>query len=138
MPSKKLSFHDASVSELTLNLANLKATQTTYAKHISQPTLPRVFSDQKYIIKAGATPKLITSVKESNSLPTLDVPFNNLAIRPSKPSMIAAAIIAIIAISNLLLNANLIELKPMHTPTNVKMFGKITLALFSVTSLKFF
>ena len=93
-----------------------------------------MLSDQKYIIKAGATPKLITSVKESNSLPTLDVPFNNLAIRPSKPSMIAAAIIAIIAISNLLSNANLIELKPMHTPTNVKIFGKITLALFSVTS----
>ena len=29
IPSKKLSFHDGSSSELTLNLASLKATQTT-------------------------------------------------------------------------------------------------------------
>ena len=50
-------------------------------------------------MKVGATPKLITSVNESNSFPTLDVPFINLAIRPSNPSINAAKIIAIIAIS---------------------------------------
>ena len=48
-------------------------------------------------MNAGATPKLITSVKESNSLPTLEVPFINLAILPSNPSMTAATITAIIA-----------------------------------------
>ena len=62
---------------------------------MNQPILPISFNFQKYIIKAGATPKLITSVKESNSLPTLDVPFISLAIRPSKPSIIPAMIIAI-------------------------------------------
>jgi hypothetical protein len=49
----------------------------------------------------GATPKLIMSVKESNSFPTFDVPLINLAILPSKPSIKAANIIAIIANSNL-------------------------------------
>ena len=49
-------------------------------------------------MNAGATPKLITSVKESNSLPTLDVPFMILAIRPSRPSIMAAIIIATIGI----------------------------------------
>ena len=57
-------------------------------------------SFQKYIINAGATPKLIMSVKESNSFPTFEVPFINLAILPSKPSINAAKIIAIIANSN--------------------------------------
>ena len=32
-PSKKLSFHVSSSVEETLNLASLKATQTTYIKH---------------------------------------------------------------------------------------------------------
>ncbi len=41
-------------------------------------------------MNAGATPKLITSVNESNSFPTFDVALINLAILPSKPSMIAA------------------------------------------------
>ena len=71
---------------------------------------------------AGATPKLITSVKESNSLPTFDVPLINLAIRPSSPSIIAATRIAKIDISYLASNANLIELKPIQTPTRVKIF----------------
>ena len=94
MPSKKFPFHLGSSDELTLNLANLNATATTYIKHMNQPTLPSSFNFQKYIIKAGATPKLITSVKESNSLPTLEVPFINLAIHPSKPSIIPATIMA--------------------------------------------
>ena len=50
----------------------------------------RVFNFQKNIINAGATPKLIMSVKESNSFPTFEVPFINLAILPSKPSIKAA------------------------------------------------
>ena len=90
-------------------------------------------------MKAGATPKLIMSVRESNSFPTSEVPLINLAILPSNQSKTAAKIIAIIANSNLPSKANLIEVSPMHTPISVSMFGKITLALFlSLTILKFF
>ena len=74
MPSKKLSFQEVSPPDETLNRASLKATQITYIKDINQPNLPISDKTQKYIINAGATPKLITSVKESNSLPTLEVP----------------------------------------------------------------
>ncbi len=66
-------------------------------------------------MNAGATPKLIMSVKESSSLPTFDVPLINLAILPSNPSINAAKIIAIIANSNFSSSANLIEVKPMQT-----------------------
>ena len=101
--------------------------------------LPSSFNFQKYIIKAGATPKLIMSVKESNSFPTFDVPLINLAILPSSPSITAAIIIAIIANSYLPSKANLIEVRPIQTPISVSMLGKITLALlFSGTILKFF
>ena len=64
-------------------------------------------------MKAGATPKLIISVSESSSLPTFDVPLINLAILPSRPSIKAAKIIAIIANSNLPSKANLIDVKPV-------------------------
>ena len=91
------------------------------------------------MIKAGATPKLIISVNESSSLPTFEVPFINLAILPSNPSITAAKIIAIIANSNLPSNANLIEVKPIQTPIRVSILGKIILAFFlSVTTLKLF
>ena len=73
-----------------LNLASLKATQITYIKHNNHPNLPNVFNFQKYIINAGATPKLIISVSESSSFPTLEVPLINLAILPSSASKIAA------------------------------------------------
>ncbi len=86
----------------------------------------------------GATPKLITSVNESNSFPTLEVALINLAIRPSNPSIIAATIIASTDNSNLPSKANLIELKPIQTPTKVKIFGKMTLVFFVETILKFF
>ena len=51
------------------------------------------------------------SVKESNSFPTFEVPLINLAILPSRPSINAAKIIAIIAKSKLSVKANLIEVK---------------------------
>ncbi len=92
---------------------------------------------QKYIINAGATPKLITSVNESNSFPTLEVPFINLAILPSKPSIIAATITAIIDNSNLPSKANFIEVKPIQTPIRVKIFGKITLVFLFETNFIF-
>ena len=59
-------------------------------------------------MNAGATPKLIISVRESSSFPTLDVPLINLAILPSSPSIKAAKIIAIIANPNLSYKENLI------------------------------
>ena len=64
------------------------------------------------------------------SFPTFDVPLINLAILPSKPSIIAAKIIAIIANSNFPSSANLIELNPMQTPIKVSILGRITLAFF--------
>ena len=89
-------------------------------------------------MNAGATPKLITSVNESNSFPTFDVALINLAILQSKPSMIAAIKTAITDNSNLPSNANLIEVKPIHTPTKVIIFGKITLEFLFDTNLIFF
>ena len=112
-PSKKLSLHEGSWFEFMLNLAKRNATQITYTKQSNQPNLPRVLSFQKYIINAGATPKLIISVSESNSFPTLEVPLINLAILPSRPSIKAAKRIAIIASSNLPSRANRIEVKPI-------------------------
>ena len=100
-PSKKVSLQDGSPPVFTLKRANLNATQITYIKQTSHPNLPSSFNFQKYIIKAGATPKLIMSVKESNSFPTFEVPLINLAILPSNPSMTAAIIIAMIANSYL-------------------------------------
>ena len=138
MPSKKLSFQDGSALEVILNLASLKVTHTTYINDINHPILPRSFIIKKYIIKAGATPKLITSVNESNSLPTLEAPPINLAILPSNPSITPATIMAITAISNLPSNENLIDVKPIQTPTNVKIFGNNTLGFLGGTILKFF
>ena len=43
----------------------------------------------------------MTSVRESNSLPTLDVPLINLATLPSRVSRIAAKPIAIQPLNNL-------------------------------------
>ena len=52
--------------------------------------------------------------------------------------MIAAIKTAITDNSNLPSNANLIEVKPIHTPTNVIIFGKITLEFLFDTNLIFF
>ena len=67
------------------------------------------------------------SVNESNSFPTFDVPLINLAILPSKPSIKPATIIQMIANPNLSSNANFIEVRPIQTPTNVKILGRIVL-----------
>ena len=133
IPSKKLSFQDGSSSELILNLASLKATHTTYVKQTNHPNLSRYCKFQKYIIKAGATPKLITSPKESNSLPILDVPLINLAIRPSNASINPANNIAIIATVNFPSIANFIEVNPMQTPIKVIALGRIILVFLSDT-----
>ena len=89
-------------------------------------------------MKAGATPKLIASANESNSFPTNEVPFNNLATLPSKASKTAANKMAIIDNSNFASNANLIELNPIQTLINVNVLGKSILAFLSDTILKLF
>ena len=123
---------------VALRLASLRATQTTKIIVSNQPNLPKLFKDQKYIIKAGATPKLIKSANESNSFPTKEVPFNILATLPSNASKIAANIIAIIDSSNFSSKANLIELNPIQTFINVSALGKSILAFLSDTILKLF
>ena len=89
-------------------------------------------------MSAGATPKLITSPKESSSLPIFDVPLINRAILPSKASINPANNIAIIAVTNFPSIANLIEVKPIQTPIRVIALGKIALAFLSYTILKLF
>ena len=64
---------------------------------MAQPNLPYLFKSQKYKTKTGAIPKLTKSVNESSSLPNSDVPFINLAILPSSPSITPATITAITA-----------------------------------------
>ena len=73
---------------------------------------------------------LITSVNESSSLPTFDVPLINLATLPSKVSRIAANPTAIIAIVQFASNANFIELKPRQPPKIVNAFGKRDFGFF--------
>ena len=68
----------------------------------------------------------------------MEVPLINLAIRPSRPSITAAKMTAIIASSYFKSSANLIELSPIQTPIKVKILGKITLVFLSATILKFF
>ena len=83
MPSKKLSFQEVSPPEETLNLANLKSyTVITYIKDINQPNLPISDKFPKIHYKCWSYTKLITSVKESNSLPTLEVPCNQSCYSP--------------------------------------------------------
>jgi hypothetical protein len=82
---------------------------------------------QKNSIKAGATPKLIKSDKESNSAPNLLCPFRSRAIRPSSVSSIAANAIAPIANSHLSCNANRIPVSPEHNAITVIKLGIITL-----------
>ena len=96
IPSKKFTLQFGSVPVLILKRASLKAIQTTYINEINHPTFPSEFKVQKYIIRDGATPKLIISVNESSSFPTLEVPLISLAILPSNQSIIAAKKIAII------------------------------------------
>ena len=52
--------------------------------------------------------------------------------------MTPATITAIIAYLKFPSKANLIEVKPMHTPIKVKIFGSITLEFLFDTSLIFF
>ncbi len=68
-------------------------------------------------------------------MPTLDVALINLATLPSKPSIIAAKVIAIIDNSNFASKANFIELSPIHTPIMVRIFGNKARAFFSGTIL---
>ena len=74
-----------------------------------------------------------------NMLTLIGVCIGLTSIRFALDERFGLAIIAIIANPNLSSKANLIDVKPMHTPINVSIFGKITLAVFfSATILKLF
>ena len=73
--------------------ANRKAEHTTKNKHKLHPKDFKSSNDHKYISILGATPKEITSLKESSSAPKLAPPFNFFANHPSKKSKIPANII---------------------------------------------
>ena len=77
-------------------------------------------------------PKLTKSVNESNSFPNSDVPFINLAIRPSNASRIAASKINITAKLKLPSIENLIELIPKQTPPKVRMLGNKYLVFLKI------
>ena len=62
----------------------------------------------------GATPKEITSLKESSSAPKLELPFNFFANHPSKKSKIPANIINKIAIFHSFKIEKRIDDKPQH------------------------
>ena len=79
-----------------LNLASLSKQQTEKIRVITHPILPSLFKSQKYIINAGAIPKLTKSVRESNSLQNSVVPFISRAILPSKASSIEEIIVELL------------------------------------------
>ena len=82
------------------------------------------------MIKAGATPKLITSPKESSSLPTFDTPLNSLAILIHLKHPSSCNDYSDYCYSNFPSNANLIDDKPIQTPISVNIFGRIILVFF--------
>jgi len=75
-----------------LNLANLNAENRAKANEAKGriPPEDKLFCKLKRI-KAGNTPKVTISAKESNSLPIGDDTFKSLAVNPSKKSKIAAS-----------------------------------------------
>lgn len=90
-----------------LNFANRKAEKTTIINEISdiilweklisikEFSLPNEAKISWNIIKLGASPKLTTSERESNSLPNSEVAFSKRAVKPSKKSKILAIKISI-------------------------------------------
>ena len=85
---------------MVLKRASRSTQDTACSRHNAQPMAPATFIAHRYMIKAGATPKLMASARESSSAPNLLVPRNSRATRPSTPSSIAAAASAITARSH--------------------------------------
>ena len=97
--------------------------QITNIRDINQPSPLTSFNTHIYMISAGATPKLITSDKLSNSAPKRLVPLRSLATLPSKPSKIPAIKIAITADSHSSRRANLTPNIPAQRAKTVIALG---------------
>jgi len=119
-----------------VNRANLKAEQITKNNEPLHPREPISKVLHRYIKTPGATPKEITSLKESNSAPKLDPsPLNFFANQPSKKSNIAAKTISKIAISHSFEIENLIDDNPLHKDSNVMAFGTYLARKFEFFSI---
>src|SRR5690606_26537305 len=113
-----------------LKRARRNAAQAAYRKAMAQPTRPAMppsnfseDSDQWYITRAGARPKLTRSASESYWTPkALLVPVRR-ATRPSMPSAIAATNTAMAAAVNWLLAAAMMAEKPANRPQVVNRLG---------------
>ena len=103
--------------------ANRKAEHTTKNKHKLHPKDFKSSNDHKYISILGATPKEITSLKESSSAPKIEPPFNFFANHPSKKSKIPANIINKIEIFHSFKIEKRIEDKPQHKDRIVMKLG---------------
>ena len=114
-------------SNFVLNLASRRAIHVEKNRTLIQPNPPSTSVLQKNKIRAGATPKLIKSDKESNSAPNRLCPFRRRAIRPSKVSSIAASPIAATANSHRSCTANRIPVRPEHRASTVIKFGMTVL-----------
>jgi len=107
-----------------LNLASLIAIQITKTIATGHPKIFKFFKFQRYIINAGATPKLTRSAKESSCAPNKDSEARALASLPSSPSKIAENITAKTAASHFAKIANLIDVKPKHILKKVIALGE--------------
>ena len=74
-------------------------------------------------MRAGATPKLTTSARESSSFPMSEYEFSNLAEKPSKKSKIMAATINHEAVKRLPFAAKTIAINPDARLSDVIKFG---------------
>src|SRR5690554_5041765 len=108
----------------TLNRASRNAPQIGNTAVASQAAGElKSWKATEYTMKAGATPKEITSDSESNSLPNSLVTFKARATRPSRPSVNIATMTSIAAISGSLLKTKIIDTMPRNKLPIVNTFG---------------
>lgn len=120
-----LKYLDSIVSFCTLNLASLKAPQTTYMKEASQPSRPNGCRAQRNASSAGATPKATKSDKESYSEPNWLVDRVKRAILPSRVSKIQDTRIAMADASYLVCIAAIMAKNPQNILAEVNRLGRI-------------
>jgi len=115
-----------------LNLASLRAAHTGITEGIiiaiiNKPISPEVIGNEAdinwLIINPGATPKLITSARESSSFPNSEYDLSNLADNPSRKSKIIAAIINQEPVRISPLAINRIAINPEARLSEVMKFG---------------
>jgi len=100
------------------------------------PKLPYLYNEAWYKRYPGANPKLITSAKESSSLPKLLEALNFLATNPSIESKNAAKIIKRAAKKISEYPDIIIEINPQNKLLKVTILGVIDLSILTFTILK--